>query len=703
MSRKGRSPRRSRESQALEGALPAGAASAARAVTALSRELADFLVEFSIVLNKRSMYPAGHPHLQDSADRFVRRMNLLLQNRESVTLGVARHRLVIDSVTTDANNALVRDLAHRLHRHRIAAVHLTRGATLDEIDALLVALSADPQRGEGPVGKRLDRVGPWPHIRLRPVGYDRFELQTPGADASPESSEPPEPRDSWVELAQLALASEQAGQGDADPLIVAEAIGRKSGEVAYDRVVLGYLARVADEMAKRNAGASDQLAQRVSKLIGALSPETLQRLLTASADKAEQRRFLLNASQVLAADAVMEVVEAAAQAAHQTISHNLLRLLHKLAHHAEEGPTYVRAEADGALRSNVTRLIDDWELDDPNPSEYNEILEGMVRRSSGKFSEVHLGVGYEPDVILKMALELECVGPPVYAAVEDLLSRRELVRIADLLGSVPTSSATTALWAYVATPERLERELAASPVDHEALSILVDRIGAQAADSLLDRLASAADRSTRAAVLKQLMALGPAVGQAAVARLPGAPWFLQRNILVLLGKVGTWPAGFSPAEFASNPEPRVRREAIKLMLESSVHQRDGIALGLADPDEAILGLALAAALDSCPPEATAMAQRIAADLKRPSETRVQAVRILARSRTAESLRVLHELVLHRRRWLGRRLAPKSPELLAALSALATHWRDDPVVADVLRRASQHSDPDIQAAARQPAA
>jgi hypothetical protein len=139
------------------------------------------------------------------------------------------------------------------------------------------------------------------------------------------------------------------------------------------------------------------------------------------------------------------------------------------------------------------------------------------------------------------------------------------------------------------------------------------------------------------------------------------------------------------------------------MLESSVHQRHGIALGLADPDEAILGLALAAALDSCPPEATAMAQRIAADLKRPSETRVQAVRLLGRSRTAESLRVLHELVLHRRRWLGRRLAPKSPELLAALSALATHWHDDPVVADVLRRASRHSDPDVRAAARQPAA
>jgi len=64
------------------------------------------------------MYPPGHPHLSDSADRFVRRMTLLLETNESVSLGVARHRLVIDNVTTDANNALLRDLAHRLHRHR---------------------------------------------------------------------------------------------------------------------------------------------------------------------------------------------------------------------------------------------------------------------------------------------------------------------------------------------------------------------------------------------------------------------------------------------------------------------------------------------------------------------------------------------------------------------------------------------------------
>jgi hypothetical protein len=666
----------------------------------LSRELADFLVEFSIVLNKRSMYPAGHPHLQDSADRFARRMNFLLEGRESVTLGVARHRLVIESVSTDADNALLRDLAHRLHRHRIASVHFTRGATATEIESLLSALSTDPQRGDGPVGKRLDRVGPWDHVRLRPVGYDQFALEQ--GERGPESNldDPPPERDSWIELAQLALANEGAREGpDEDPLVVAEAIDRKSGEIAYDRVVLGYLARVAEEMSGRNGAGEDPLLQRVSKLIQALDPVTLRRLLEAGANHADRRKFALNASQILAADAVLEVVEAAAKVTHQTISDNLLRLLHKLAHHAQAGPNEIRAEAEGALRTNVARLIGDWDLEDPNPTAYNAILEGMVRRGSAEYSLVDVQVGCDPEIVIRMALELDCVGPAVYAALEDLISGGELVRVAETLKAGPSTDATEELWNYVATPERLQSELAASPINPDAVAILVERIGAAAADSLLDRLASAEDRSTRAAIMKQLLALGSGIGDTAVRRMSDAPWFLQRNILVLLGRLGSWPEGFSPAAYATHADPRIRREAIKLLLESPHHQAKAVTLGLLDPDSGIVALALTSALESCPPEAVPAVQGIAVDPGQPSELRTLAARVVTRARTPEALRILLEVIALRRRWLLKRMAPKSPELLAALAGLAAHWREDPAAAEVLFHARQHHDSQIRAAAR----
>jgi hypothetical protein len=673
-----------------------------RQVTTLSRELADFLIEFSIVLHKRSMYPAGHPHLHDAAERFVRRMKALLEKRESVTLGVARHRLVLDAATTDPKNALLRDLAHRLHRHRLASVHFSRGVTEEESDGLLSALSSDPQRGDGPIGKRLDQVGPWNHIRLRAIGYDQFSLQDADPDSDSKSEEPAPARDSWVELAQMALASEEAEDAkaapEADPLAVAEAIDRKSGEQAYDRVVLGYLARVAQEMSGgRRGGPENQLLQRVSKLIEALDPETLRRLLESGADHAERKTFVLNASQILAADAVIEVVEAAAQVSHQTISHNLLRLLHKLALHAEEGSPEVRVAADGALRTNVAKLVGEWELEDPNPTAYNAILEGMVRRSSAEYSLIDVQAGCDPDIILKMALELDCLGLAVYGAVEALLARRELPRVAEILKAAPQTNTTQEVWRYVATPERLESELAASPMDQDSVAILVERIGTAATNSLLDRLASADDRSTRAAIMKQLLALGAGAAAVAIERLPTAPWYLQRNILVLLGRLGSLPEGFSPASYSTHGDPRIRREAIKLLLETKSQQEEAMVMGLGDTDDGIVGLALAAALESCPPKAIPLVQRIAVDPKRQPELRALAVRIVTRAREPETLRVLLAIVNFRRRWFRPSLAPKSPDLLAALAGLAAHWSEDPVVKDVLSYARWHTDRQIRAA------
>ena len=193
------------------------------------------------------------------------------------------------------------------------------------------------------------------------------------------------------------------------------------------------------------------------------------------------------------------------------------------------------------------------------------------------------------------------------------------------------------------------------------------------------------------------------MGEVAVARLPTAPWYLQRNILVLIGRLGSWPQGFSPLSYAAHIDPRIRREGIKLLLESSGHVGEGILMGLRDDDDGIVVLALNAALESCPPEAIPDVEALAMDLRRPSEVRVPTLRILARSRTPEALKVLLAQARHRRSWFRRRLAPKSPELLAALAGLANYWRDDPRAMEVLSHALQHSDPEIRAAASPAAA
>ena len=98
---------------------------------------------------------------------------------------------------------------------------------------------------------------------------------------------------------------------------------------------------------------------------------------------------------------------------------------------------------------------------------------------------------------------------------------------------------------------------------------------------------------------------------------------------MLIGRLGSWPKAFSPLSYAAHADPRIRREGIKLLLESPSHVAEGILLGLRDEDEGIVGLALRAALESCPPDAIPLLESIAMDARRPAESKVPALRILA--------------------------------------------------------------------------
>src|SRR5436309_529352 len=181
----------------------------------LSRDLADFLIELSIALHKHAMYPEGHPSLAPAAAGLTRRAALLLEDRATVSLGVARNQLVIEGVATDPKHPVLRELAGRLHRHHLGAITFRRGV-------------------------------------------------------------------------------EQEAEAAA-------------------------------------------LRRRTSRLIRTLKPETLQRLVGMGGDFAQRRQFVSDAADGMAVDAVLDILKAAAESSQEAISHSLVRLLSKLAVHAEAG------------------------------------------------------------------------------------------------------------------------------------------------------------------------------------------------------------------------------------------------------------------------------------------------------------------------------------------------------------------------------
>src|SRR5882672_8319626 len=337
--------------------------------TALSRELADFLIELSIALHKHAMYPEGHALLAPAAAGVARRAEQFLEERATLSLGVARQQLVIEGVATDPKHPLLAELAGRLHRHHLGAVTFHRGIRSSEVADVLRTLASEADRTGEPLGLGPpERLRAWEHIRLHSLTYERLELLN-------EQDAPPAEQGAhdggraggvhaaqlWLGLARAALVAEATGDDPSppppptEPAAIARAIDAHPKNAAYDQVIVGYLLQIADELKDAGGAEAVSLRRRTSKLVGALQPETLRRLIEMGGDAAQRTKFAIDATHGLAVDAVLEIVRAMADASRKTVSEPLVRMLSKLAAHAEQGTGAARAGQGLAHRLDPRR------------------------------------------------------------------------------------------------------------------------------------------------------------------------------------------------------------------------------------------------------------------------------------------------------------------------------------------------------------
>jgi len=648
----------------------------------LSRDLADFLIELSIALHKHAMYPEGHPSLAPAAAGVTRRAGSLLNDRATVSLGVARNQLVIEGVATDPKHPVLRELAGRLHRHHLGAITFRRGVDEGEVAEALRTLAVEAERTGQPLGLGpRERLAAWPHVQLHALTYERLEL-TDETGRSPAGEGDARAAQLWVGLARAALATapEDTRPPSTEPAVIAQAIDQhsKAEATGYDQVIVGYLLQIAAELKTAGSTEAAALRRRTSRLIRTLKPETLQRLVGMGGDFAQRRQFVSDAADGMAVDAVLDILKAAAETSHETISHSLVRLLSKLAVHAEAGAAPVRPQADAALREQVQRLLAGWTLPDPNPGAYGAALHRMARAApAGAPRTDHHAT--EPDRLVAMALEIGTMGPRLPAAVGRVVAEGRLAQLLDALegGAADTAAAAT-VRAQIATAAAVQQIVARNPIDFKLLERLVPLVGAAAAPPLLDALAVAESRGARRGLLAQLAKMGAEIAPFVIARLDDSRWYVTRNLLALLEELGPPPAGFSAAPYMRHTDARVRWQ---------------------DPRTLRLALGLAVALQACPDAAVPLLVNRATDRTLSGDLRALAVRALGYTRAPAALETLLQITAGGRTLFGReKLAAKSPELLVALAALATGWRHDPRARARLAIAASSTDGEILNAA-----
>ncbi len=672
-------------------------ASADQERAVLPRDVAVFLPLLGIALHKCTTYPERHPLLGSAIDALAGHLRTVLVNRPFLLVGVARNQLLVEGLATDPDNPVLRELAAKLHRHQIGAIKFTPGASREELMEMLRALSADSR--SKPVGADLTQFDErWENIRLLAPAYDRLELseeQRLGEQARAEGTV----NRLWMGLAAAALAREGAPELHSDPRAIARALNERLRDPDQAKQVVNYLLGLSRELRLSAGSEAAAIKEKLATLLNHITPDTLRELATLGADLAQRRRLVVDAAMVLPAGATLTLLRAVSDAGGQVLPQAMLRLLTKFAFQAEKGSLSVREEADLGLREAVRQLVDKWTLDDPNPLPYSRVLERLSRHPSHGTTQMP-EQKLEAIRIVQMSLETDTVGDTVWAALEEVVREGQagaVVRMVEDAGVA--EDIQEKFWERLATPANMRILLNNEPRDTDVVELLLKRMGMAAAEPMLETLEVADSRTMRRRLLTRLGQLGPAIGPMLVERLPTSPWFVQRNLLALLGSLPEIPGDFDASPYVDNDDARVRREALKLMLRIPGQRADAVLASLGDDDDVNIRMGLTAALEGCPPAAVPRLMVLLNDRRNSAEIRSMAVRVLGTIRTPATRDWLVAHALTKQGWFRRRrLVPKTPELLAVLGSLARSFRQDPNAQLVLQLASESNDQDIRRAA-----
>jgi hypothetical protein len=506
--------------------------------------------------------------------------------------------------------------------------------------------------------------------------------------------------------AELDAALEQARAGElehdtADPARVAEAIESHERGTAYDQVIVGYMLQIADELKATGGAGGLALKKKMSRLISSLDEATLSRLIEMGGDVDQRRQFLLDASQGMAAEAVVDLVRAATGTG-APISASMLRMLQKLSLHAERGPQDRRQIADAELREQVAELVSGWGLADPNPDGYALALQRMATSAATFVAADEAVFTPEPERIVQMAIEAGAAGFAVDRAIGEFVVRGKVPALLETLDKAKEhNAATEAIRRRIVDPALLKVMLSATPVDLELCDHLIRALGDGAAEPMLDVLAESESRQVRRAILDRLVKLPDAVRPLLAARVQEARWYVTRNVLYLAAELPGLPLAVDALPFRGHEDARVRREAFRVLFRHPEERSRALATALGDEDERVQRLALNAMVEGGVPEPVVpLLATIASDSERDAELRVAAVRALGAQKGRLALAALLKLTETRRRSIvdvfGGHAA--GPEYVAALTALGA-YAADPRVRERLEAAARVKDPAVQRAAQ----
>jgi hypothetical protein len=609
--------------------------------------LLELVRALAIAWKNLAAYPPGHPALVASLALAHQRLQDLFAASGPVTFGIASDGLVAAQEKLTSSHA--RELARALYLREVALLRLEPGLQPAELESLLRAMSASGTRGElRPLAEELTASGVT-HVRVESVDFSQVRLtdETRSGPAPRSlwddllrtilsgqvlSSEGRRLVESGEAANALGIASvlEEvlAGAGTAHGTGATGAKGAEATSPApatgeAQRARLG--ARVAQAAGRAFQGSPAErvlAANQVAELVRAL-PADLREMLIATALKTlASDETAAEALAALAGGLTPDTVLQALQRIKNEVplSSHALRLMHALSAAAPSPRLRQVQPPDPALLAELSVLFREDDIDRYNPEEHQSLLEAAaievpVLVTAQEIPELgdRLETVTDDALAERMAqtsLELlvrfagqdgtETLLARVDGLFRGLLSSGRLERAATLAEDLRRISAESAArptlrarvdetLARMATSESVAAMLDAftrgGATSAAVVRRLLDALGHAGAQGFLLALAGEKDKSRRRRILDLLVSLGPAIAPPAMELLEDERWYVVRNMIVLLQRVGDRSALASIRRAADHHDLRVRLEAIKWLLAYDPEvPRDLLEKAINDPD-----------------------------------------------------------------------------------------------------------------------
>jgi hypothetical protein len=644
----------------------------------LSPLLYEALMDLAAAVQRRAIYPAGHPVLRGAVTGVWQKVSACLVEHETVELGVGGRRLVSAEGESDPSHPLLGDLAARLSAHRVGGLRIRAGVSEDELARLVDGIAAPPDGDRKPLAQRDDVM--WSRVHLEEVSFGRLGLlQDQGAaDATSGGGV-------WRAMAASAF-SVATGELVAPSTIVGALLESGEGGDALRSEFEAYL------LALPGTARADGSLGEVLGMLDLLGVPGLQQVF-AQLGPDRTNRLVHRASEVLPGAAVVDLVQAAAQANAKVVSSSMLRLLQKLGDgQRAHDPTRAGARL---MQLAIRRLLHEWTLDSPNPIRYEEAL-GMFALPRERGTDAQRD-HVEPERLVDIALEVGEAGPAADVALGRLAFRDGVAATIAALSVYPPTPARERLIDRLLNEATLREQLAQPTLDMAFLRQAVDRIHHRAAVTILDALARRSDADATMLV-DLLQRIGWDVLEPIGARIATEPPRVLRHLVTLFDALDAWPPQVDPVAWMTHPDFLVRRETIKYQLKGSLTREGATLAALRDPDIRLVAVGLHAIAGTCPPAAAREVMRRYADPGLTTELRVRAIRAASSCQTTEVVHWLVSVVHRRRRWFRRSgLQKPSPESVAAIMALAQSFPGHPSATEILRLARESRSSDYRRA------